>query len=168
MTFPALRYASSGPFVTGPNGGQATPGSGMQLRLVETESSIEQTLTEGAGANLLALELTAPTPQHSYRASFQCTVNGGSGGSMAVRHERSIDDGATWATVKEDTFGVQQGTSRTVRSELPMQLGGGAAWDIPANSPSLLWRVNVRAISAATGFEISGDPQGFFSLAELL
>jgi hypothetical protein len=169
-----IRISPSGPFLTNDEGGFAIPGPGFQLRLAETKATcggnIDDTPAELGSGNLRAT-LENCSPDLQYKASAQINTwyqSNGSDITLTVALQRSIDAGATWLTVRSDTFqsqGSDSASMAVVNAEL--SLGGGEAWELvaPANDMIVRAMVSVGGVSDAASMPTF---QGFISLAELL
>jgi len=168
-----LRIAPSGPFLENDEGGFAVPGPGFQIRLDEQKATCGGTITNTAtelGSGSLRAGLTACSPNLNYKAS--CQINtweqvDGANTVVTMRIERSLDAGATWASVSTDVFGVfASDTGRMSVCNVEMQLGS-EDWAIAAEGTDMLIRCMVSTQSEDNTATMPTF-QGFISLAELL
>lgn len=177
----AIRLAPMGPVIGNAEGGLATPGQGLQLRMAEMKATsggqIDFTPSE-LGGGTLRVALNGVKPNLRYKAQVQIntfyeTNRSGAVVRLRVTVERSLNGGASWVAVGSDTFESHgSNEARMAVANVPMQLGGDANWAIPESAAANdFTQMTIRAMVQTTENSDScqlPNQQAFISLSELL
>lgn len=145
----AIRLSPSGPVVENANGGPLVPGSGMRLRLTETQFTMTGSLAIPASADTVGpagfgassqatLTLLEPNADLYYRANVELDVintSTNTDGEVVLYLDTSVDGGTTWTnnvkTMHVSAKALGNGTAGAVRAscKLLMTAGGSLGVD---------------------------------------
>lgn len=144
----AVRLSPSGPVIENANGGPLTPGSGMRLRLTETQFTMTGSLSVPAAADTVGpagfgassqatLTLLEPNAGLHYRATVELDVintSTNTDGEVVLYLDTSTDGGTTWTNrVKTMHIAAKAGgdaTNGAVRASCRLLLTEGGSLGI--------------------------------------
>lgn len=160
MAYGVLRIPPSGPPVTNTNGGQAIPGDGFPLRMLEqSDLSSSGNLSDSFaditldGGGTLELAFSAPDPNRRYRAEMAVEVASlGAGADQLELRMRADYDGGGFSTITPNQPFVLPDSARVYAwLHLPLTLGSGLLAAMPAGTQLVTFRPQARTGTAARG-----------------